>query len=489
MSEPLSVVELENILGPHLHMANAGLAPPLVLAHRYLVQKIVGKGARGLVCKGRDVRLDRDVAIKLYPADPALIREVEAEAKALARLRHPNIIGVYDAGQAEFQLGEQYVSCLLLAMEFVEGTNARVWLQRTTRHSREIVALFLAAGDGLAAAHAAATVHRDIKPENIMVDVDGVPRVVDFGLARPTSARAGAVAGPGHTQFGTITGTLEYMAPEARNGLADEHSDQFSFAVALWEALTGQLPYDPHRGEWRLADSADFHGAERLPRRLATPLRRALSRSADRRHADLAALLTALRQAQARRTAWLVWTAVATIALVVITWRSLPATAEPPAPTPVAPSIGSPVSAPPPAPTPAAAPIPAVVHEAWLAYLATMRAYNRGDAESYYDGFLAPMDCFYSVPGADVRAKRKKLAGYIEVSERDLELISTDGASSVTFCERGLFDYESGRGRVHHGKAIVMRKVDGAWKIAVETTRKHTECFLSPCAQAPAAGG
>jgi hypothetical protein len=105
MPQPLSVVELENLLGPHLHLADAGLVPPLVLAHRYMVQKIVGKGARGLVCKGRDVRLDRDVAVKLYPADPALIREVEAEAKALARLRHPNIIGVYDAGQAEFLLG------------------------------------------------------------------------------------------------------------------------------------------------------------------------------------------------------------------------------------------------------------------------------------------------------------------------------------------------------------------------------------------------
>ncbi|MCY0987228.1 hypothetical protein OV203_08845 [Nannocystis sp. ILAH1] len=92
------------------------------------------------------------------------------------------------------------------------------------------------------------------------------------------------------------------------------------------------------------------------------------------------------------------------------------------------------------------------------------------------------MDCFYSVAGADVRARRKKLAGYIEVSESVLELISTDGAGTVTFCERGLFDYERGRGRVRHGKAIVMRKVDGVWKIAVETTRKHTECFVSPCA-------
>jgi len=481
MPQPLSVVELENLLGPHLHMAQAGLAPPLLLAHRYMVQKIVGKGARGLVCKGRDVRLDRDVAIKLYPADPALIREVEAEARALARLRHPNIIGVYDAGQAEFELGEQSVSCLLLAMEFVEGTNVRVWLQRADRHAREIVALFLAAGDGLAAAHAAATVHRDIKPENIMVDAHGVPRVVDFGLARPAPAGPAASAGPRQTQFGTITGTLEYMAPEARGGLADERSDQFSFAVALWEALTGQLPYDPHRGEWRLADSPDFHGAECLPRRLASPLRRALSHSPGKRHRDLAALLDALRQAEARRTAWLVWSAAATLAVLAVVWRSTTATAtanpEPAGPPP--PTVASVVT---PAPAPTPAPVPAIAREAFLAYLATIRAYNRHDEAGYFAGFLAPMDCFYSVAGADVRARRKKLAGYIEVSESDLEFISTDGASTVTFCERGLFDYEGGRGRVRHGKAIVMRKVDHAWKIAVETTSKHTRCFVSPCA-------
>jgi len=479
MPQPLSVVELENLLGPHLHMAHAGLAPPLLLAHRYTVQKIVGKGARGLVCKGRDVRLDRDVAIKLYPADPALIREVEAEAKALARLRHPNIIGVYDAGQAEFQLGDQSVSCLLLAMEFVEGTNARVWLQRADRHPREIVALFLAAGHGLAAAHAAATVHRDIKPENIMVDAHGVPRVVDFGLARPAPAGPAASAGPGQTQFGTITGTLEYMAPEARAGRADERSDQFSFAVALWEALTGQLPYDPHRGEWRLADSTDFHGAELLPRRLATPLRRALSHNAGKRHRDLVALLDALRQAEARRTAWLVWSAAATLAVLAVIWQSTIATADPepasPSPTTVAGIV------PPPSAAPTAAPVPAVAREAYLAYLATIRAYNRHDADGYFAGFAAPMDCFYSVAGADVRARRKKLAGYIEVSESDLEFTSTDGASTVTFCERGQFDYESGRGRVRHSKASVMRKVDGAWKIVVETTHKHTECFTSPC--------
>jgi serine/threonine protein kinase len=217
MSKPFSVVELEELLGPYLHAAGTGGAEPLLLERRYLVQKIVGKGARGLVCKGRDVRLERDVAIKLYPAEPALIREVEAEARALARLRHPNIIGVYDAGQADFTIGGQAVSCLLLAMEFVEGTNARVWLQRAPRRPREVLALFLAAGEGLVAAHAAATVHRDIKPENIMVDSQGVPRVVDFGLARPTSHPGNPAATTGRTtQFGTITGTLEYMAPEAR---------------------------------------------------------------------------------------------------------------------------------------------------------------------------------------------------------------------------------------------------------------------------------
>lgn len=290
-----------------------------------------------------------------------------------------------------------------------------------------------------------------------------------------------------------------------------------------------------------LATDSDFRGAQAIPRRLAAPLRKALSHAADERHSTLAALLAALRRADDRRPGWIAGGAAMTTAAVAIGWLAWQSAASPVAARQAAPSertVVPPVTPqtttrtiePPVAPTrtpteitsmpatnvttsadgeaaaqrttspgqatassladlpqveldapaadPPAVPPPAAVREASLAYLATMRAYNRADAEAYFTGFMAPMPCFYSVPDADVRARRKKLVGYIEVSERDLELVATNGADEVTFCERGTYDYERGRGRTRHNKAIVMRKVDGAWKIAVETTGKHPECFV-----------
>lgn len=131
-----------------------------------------------------------------------------------------------------------------------------------------------------------------------------------------------------------------------------------------------------------------------------------------------------------------------------------------------------------------------VVREAWGAYLATIRAFTKGDAETYYAGFAAPMECLYNRANASIREVRppEKIHGYVEVSERDLTLVETDGATQVTFCDRGTYDYEVGGGRKRHSKAIVMRKIDGAWKIAVETSHKTKKCFVSPCGPAPQEG-
>ena len=137
------------------------------------------------------------------------------------------------------------IEVLLLAMEFVEGANARVWLHRAAR---------------LVAAHDAAIVHRDIKPENIMVDSHGVPRVVDFGLARPAPTSPAASAGPGHTQFGTITGTLEYMAPEARRLLAGDRGATHlrGLAEKRSPAIVRQSGWSRHTRSTRSAKSRAF---------------------------------------------------------------------------------------------------------------------------------------------------------------------------------------------------------------------------------------
>lgn len=237
------------------------LAPPALPAGstvgRYLLISLVGRGGMGEIYSAYDPELDRRVAIKLLNVEPAsggttaqararLLRE----AKAIARLSHPNVVVVFDAGT----FGER----MFIAMELVEGQSLSRWLEVRARSWREVRDVFLGAGRGLAAAHAAGLVHRDFKPQNVMVGWDGKARVADFGLVSGLPADAEA-PGPGNppnaaglvrevepslTRTGTVIGTPLYMAPEQfRSEPADARSDQFSFAVALYEGLYGERPF------------------------------------------------------------------------------------------------------------------------------------------------------------------------------------------------------------------------------------------------------
>ncbi len=192
---------------------------------RYQVGELLGSGGMGSVYRARDPLLGRTVALKVLRAgtagDPA---QLVAEARAMAKLSHPGIVTIYEAGIED---GHVY-----LALELVDGPTLRGWLAAHPRTRREIVAVFAAAGRGLAAAHRAGLVHRDFKPDNVLVGNDGRVRVGDFGLAATTGAE------------GAIAGTPAYMSPEQHRGLAaTASSDQFSFCVTLDEALHGRRPF------------------------------------------------------------------------------------------------------------------------------------------------------------------------------------------------------------------------------------------------------
>lgn len=211
---------------------------------RYIVLDLQGRGGMGVVYSAYDPRLDRKIALKLLsdgdasgPRRERLLRE----AKALAQLAHPNVVAVFDVGS----FGEH----LFLAMELVAGQTLRAWLQ-PRRPWRDVVRVFIEAGRGLAAAHAAGVIHRDFKPENILIGTDGRARVVDFGVARSVadaaaSGATGAELAASLTASGQAVGTPAYMSPEQKAGqLVDARSDQFSFCVALFEALHGWRPTD-----------------------------------------------------------------------------------------------------------------------------------------------------------------------------------------------------------------------------------------------------
>lgn len=219
---------------------------------RFRVISRVGAGGMGEVYVAWDPRLDRKVAIKVLtgPSRPGVSRErLVREAKAMARLSHPNIVPIYEVDVE----GDD----LFIVMEFVDGPTLRQWLDERPRSLREIFRIFAAAGRGLAAAHDAGIVHRDFKPDNVLIGGDGRPRVADFGVVRIADAQglrlqtgditrvsALAALNADVTRSGAMIGTPAYMSPEQFSaGEISAATDQFSFCVALWEAIYRQRPF------------------------------------------------------------------------------------------------------------------------------------------------------------------------------------------------------------------------------------------------------
>ncbi len=296
-----------------------------VIADHYEILERLGAGGMGIVYLARDKRLARKVALKLIRTGPshASVTRLVREAQAIAKLSHPNVVTVFQIGTHEDQP--------FVAMEYVDAGTARTWLEAKPRTWREIVALYLAAGRGLEAAHRAHLVHRDFKPDNVLVGDDGRVRVADFGLVASTSdVVAGTDDEPSGapataTKTGTVMGTPAYMAPEQRHGgVVDAAADQYAFAVSLWEALTGARPTSS-KADATTAKGDSAHssvGAPKrpIPRHLELALRRALSPEPAARWPNMAPLLAELARdpaATRRRVAFGAGGLVAAAAIVV----------------------------------------------------------------------------------------------------------------------------------------------------------------------------
>ena len=206
----------------------------------YRVIDTLGAGGMGVVYLAEDIRLHRKVAIKVLPSpftsDPDRVRRFEQEARAASALNHPNIVTIYDIGQAE---AERFI-----AMEFVSGRTLRAVLGEPVPLDR-VLPWATQIAHALAVAHAAGIVHRDIKPDNIMVRDDGYVKVLDFGLAalEPTRDGAADLASTIATSPGTLLGTLHYMSPEQANGeRVSGASDLFALGTVLYELTTGRHP-------------------------------------------------------------------------------------------------------------------------------------------------------------------------------------------------------------------------------------------------------
>src|SRR6201986_4483555 len=217
-----------------MESAPADLLTGRMLDRRYHVVSRIAHGGMATVYLATDTRLDREVALKVMHADLArdadFVDRFIGEAKSVAKLSHPNIVGVFDQGAD----GEY----LYLAMELVPGRTLRALVrERGWLPWHEALAVIDPVLAGLAAAHQAGIVHRDVKPENVLITTDGRVKVVDFGLARASAA-------VGNTRAGVIIGSVSYIAPEQVTGaLTDARTDVYAAGVLLFEMLTGRVPF------------------------------------------------------------------------------------------------------------------------------------------------------------------------------------------------------------------------------------------------------
>lgn len=320
-------------IGPPEELVEAEVLASRSRLGRYVIRRQVGKGGMGAVYEAHDPRLDRTVAIKVLTLEHSESHGKAGpkarflrEARSMANLSHENVVTVYDVQELE--------GVCVIAMDFVDGCTLRDWVLGDKRSWQEIVDVFILAGRGLEAAHEAKIVHRDFKPENVLVAKSGEVKVTDFGLARQVPAVTLAPTQPeGHkarfrhtpdclgivTSVGTVMGTPAYMAPEQWQGAGvDDKADQFSFCVALYEALTGRRPFPLTLSPEETVQSmkAIPRPLTKVPRRLQEILLRGISFNPDDRYPTLSNLLEELVHLRNRpRRRWRQVAAGATLAL------------------------------------------------------------------------------------------------------------------------------------------------------------------------------
>jgi len=328
---------------------------------QYSIIEKLGEGGMGAVYKARDQRLDRFVALKILPADkmsdPERRLRFTQEAKSASALNHPNIVTIYDIGEAD---GVHFI-----AMEYVAGQTLDGLIGPKGLPLKDTLALAVQISDGLGKAHAAGIVHRDLKPSNIMVTPDGLAKILDFGLAKlaekiePSGGLAATMtmARKPITEEGMIIGTVAYMSPEQAQGKpVDARSDIFSFGSVLYEMLTGRRAFEGETKASTMAavialDPASPSGISRLlPAEVERTAMRCLRKDPQRRWQNMSDLKVALQDlkedsesgklsavvaapAPAHRRPWLV-IALAAVAVLaaggVTAWLLLKPAAAPP---------------------------------------------------------------------------------------------------------------------------------------------------------------
>jgi len=275
---------------------------PKILNQRYEIESKIGDGGMASVYRGRDLRLNRVVAIKIlhphHAGDLNFLQRFSHEAMAAANLRHPSIVDIYDVGQEDRQH--------FIVMEYVDGSDLKSLILRYKQLPvQQVLQIAAAIAEGLDAAHQLGMVHRDVKPQNIMVSNDETAKITDFGIAKSGLSTA-------QTETGVTFGTADYISPEqARGQPATAQSDIYALGVTIYEALTGQLPFV---GDSAVAVALQHVGSKPPPIRRHNPnvsqslealIMRALAKNPSERPTtakEFAQLLRAQEETEVRET-------------------------------------------------------------------------------------------------------------------------------------------------------------------------------------------
>lgn len=263
----------------------------MMLGDRYEILNKIGSGGMSIVYKGRDQKLNRNVAVKVlkaeYREDANFVRKFREEAQAAACLAHPNIVNVYDVGE---EMGIHYI-----VMELVEGITLKNYIERKGKLTiREATSIAIQVSMGLEVAHNNDIVHRDIKPQNVMISKDGKVKVMDFGIAKAASSE---------TIASNAMGSVHYTSPEqARGGYSDAKSDIYSLGIVMYEMVTGRVPFD---GETTVAVAVKHLQEEmpspkifcpELPVSLENIIYKCTEKTAAKRYANMTELIADLKQ-------------------------------------------------------------------------------------------------------------------------------------------------------------------------------------------------
>jgi serine/threonine protein kinase len=268
----------------------------------------LGKGGMGEVYRARDVRLGREVALKVLPEtganDAETLARFEREARAVAALNHPNILSIHDTGEHR---GVPYA-----VTELLEGENLSDRMRAGPLAPKRATEIACQVADGLAAAHARGVIHRDIKPENIFLTNDGRAKILDFGIARigprPGDITSGIAAARGTSSAQFIMGTAGYMSPEqVRGKQIDFRTDVFSLGAVFYEMLTGRRAFDRSTMVETMTsvlkdDPSKFPDTEKIPQEIRAFIFRSLEKDPADRYQTARDLLLDLRAFQAEQT-------------------------------------------------------------------------------------------------------------------------------------------------------------------------------------------